>query len=101
LFININVLEITESMEDTGDLICFLLIRLSANATRSWLVDINNETLKPASWDELADEKPKLDSFSDITIYELHIRDFRSIVLGHSECFLSLFVNKNLERCFL
>jgi 1,4-alpha-glucan branching enzyme len=88
-------------MEDTGDLICFLLIRLSANATRSWLVDINNETLKPASWDELADEKPKLDSFSDITIYELHIRDFRSICLRHSECFISLFVNKNLERCFL
>ncbi|TVU04286.1 hypothetical protein EJB05_47148, partial [Eragrostis curvula] len=49
---------------------------LSANATRSWLVDINSETLKPASWDELADEKPKLDSFSDISIYELHIRDF-------------------------
>jgi pullulanase/glycogen debranching enzyme len=33
--------------------------------------------MKPPSWDELADEKPKLDSFSDITIYELHIRDFR------------------------
>ncbi|VAI70925.1 unnamed protein product [Triticum turgidum subsp. durum] len=49
---------------------------LSANGARTWLVDINNETLKPASWDELADEKPKLDSFSDITIYELHIRDF-------------------------
>ncbi|KQJ81407.1 pullulanase 1, chloroplastic [Brachypodium distachyon] len=49
---------------------------LSANGARTWLVDINNEALKPASWDELADEKPKLDSFSDITIYELHIRDF-------------------------
>ncbi|KAF0891634.1 hypothetical protein E2562_010618 [Oryza meyeriana var. granulata] len=49
---------------------------LSANGTRTWLVDINSETLKPASWDELSDEKPNLDSFSDISIYELHIRDF-------------------------
>uniref|UniRef100_A0ACD5V8C5 Uncharacterized protein n=1 Tax=Avena sativa TaxID=4498 RepID=A0ACD5V8C5_AVESA len=49
---------------------------LSANGERTWLVDINCETMKPPSWDELADEKPKLDSFSDITIYELHIRDF-------------------------
>ncbi|CAL5035685.1 unnamed protein product [Urochloa decumbens] len=49
---------------------------LSANGTRSWLVDINCETLKPPSWDALAAEKPKLDSFSDISIYELHIRDF-------------------------
>uniref|UniRef100_A0A0A9E174 Zpu1 n=1 Tax=Arundo donax TaxID=35708 RepID=A0A0A9E174_ARUDO len=49
---------------------------LSANGTRTWLVDINSETLKPPSWDKLVDEKPKLDSFSDISIYELHIRDF-------------------------
>ncbi|XP_066346642.1 pullulanase 1, chloroplastic-like isoform X1 [Miscanthus floridulus] len=49
---------------------------LSANSTRTWLVDINNETLKPLAWDGLAAEKPKLDSFSDISIYELHIRDF-------------------------
>ncbi|KAJ1270053.1 hypothetical protein BS78_06G025000 [Paspalum vaginatum] len=49
---------------------------LSANGTRTWLVDISSETLKPLSWDKLATEKPKLDSFSDISIYELHIRDF-------------------------
>nr|BAA09167.1 starch debranching enzyme precursor [Oryza sativa] len=49
---------------------------LSANGTRTWLVDINSETLKPASWDELSDEEPNLESFSDISIYELHIRDF-------------------------
>ncbi|KAL6841127.1 hypothetical protein ACP4OV_029096 [Aristida adscensionis] len=49
---------------------------LSANAARTWLVDINSESLKPAYWDKLVDEKPKLDSFSDISIYELHIRDF-------------------------
>ena len=57
------------------------LTRLSANGTRTWLVDINSETLKPPSWDKLAAEKPKLDSFSDISIYELHIRDFRLAVL--------------------
>uniref|UniRef100_A0A0D9W273 Glycosyl hydrolase family 13 catalytic domain-containing protein n=1 Tax=Leersia perrieri TaxID=77586 RepID=A0A0D9W273_9ORYZ len=49
---------------------------LSANGTRTWLVDINSETLKPPCWDELSDEKPNFDSFSDISIYELHIRDF-------------------------
>uniref|UniRef100_A0A0D9W272 Glycosyl hydrolase family 13 catalytic domain-containing protein n=1 Tax=Leersia perrieri TaxID=77586 RepID=A0A0D9W272_9ORYZ len=47
---------------------------LSANGTRTWLVDINSETLKPPCWDELSDEKPNFDSFSDISIYELHIR---------------------------
>lgn len=54
-----------------------ILTRLSANSTRTWLVDINNETLKPLAWDGLVAEKPRLDSFSDISIYELHIRDFR------------------------
>ena len=33
--------------------------------------------LKPDGWDNLADEKPILHSFSDISIYEMHIRDFR------------------------
>jgi pullulanase/glycogen debranching enzyme len=60
-----------------GSHCCVHSIRLSANGERTWLVDINCESMKPPSWDELADEKPKLDSFSDITIYELHIRDFR------------------------
>lgn len=31
----------------------------------------------PEGWANLGNEKPKLDSFTDIVIYELHIRDFR------------------------
>ncbi|XP_072957340.1 pullulanase 1, chloroplastic isoform X2 [Typha angustifolia] len=49
---------------------------LSSDGKRTWLVDLDSEKLKPANWDELADEKPCLLSFSDISIYELHIRDF-------------------------
>ncbi|WOL05804.1 pullulanase 1, chloroplastic isoform X2 [Canna indica] len=49
---------------------------LSSNGTRTWLVDLDSENLKPSGWDNLADEKPELLSFSDISIYELHIRDF-------------------------
>jgi pullulanase/glycogen debranching enzyme len=51
--------------------------RLSSNGKRTWLVDIKSEKLKPSSWDKLANEKPHLGSFADISIYELHIRDFR------------------------
>nr|CAD1844009.1 unnamed protein product [Ananas comosus var. bracteatus] len=49
---------------------------LSSDGKRTWLVDLDREDLKPAGWDELADQKPSLHSFSDVSIYELHIRDF-------------------------
>lgn len=49
---------------------------LSANGERSLFVDLNNGALKPEGWDSLAAEKPSLEAFTDITIYELHIRDF-------------------------
>ncbi|XP_038979468.1 pullulanase 1, chloroplastic isoform X2 [Phoenix dactylifera] len=49
---------------------------LSSNGKRTWLVNLDSENLKPEGWDKLADEKPGLLSFSDISIYELHIRDF-------------------------
>ncbi|XP_042406884.1 pullulanase 1, chloroplastic [Zingiber officinale] len=49
---------------------------LSSNGRRTWLVDLDSKNLKPVGWDKLADEKPELLSFSDISIYELHIRDF-------------------------
>ncbi|RWR74950.1 Glycoside hydrolase [Cinnamomum micranthum f. kanehirae] len=49
---------------------------LSADGERTLLVNLDSDSLKPQGWDELADEKPDLPSFSDITIYELHIRDF-------------------------
>ncbi|KAJ4972169.1 hypothetical protein NE237_005268 [Protea cynaroides] len=49
---------------------------LSPDGMRTLLVNLDCDTLKPEGWDGLADEKPILSSFSDISIYELHIRDF-------------------------
>ncbi|XP_073018670.1 pullulanase 1, chloroplastic isoform X2 [Primulina eburnea] len=49
---------------------------LSADGKRTLLVNLNSETSKPEGWDDLVDEKPDLLSFSDISIYELHVRDF-------------------------
>ncbi|KAH9326336.1 hypothetical protein KI387_006514, partial [Taxus chinensis] len=49
---------------------------IDENGERSLFVNLNDAALKPKGWDSLADEKPQLESFSDIVIYELHIRDF-------------------------
>ncbi|PIN04745.1 1,4-alpha-glucan branching enzyme/starch branching enzyme II [Handroanthus impetiginosus] len=49
---------------------------LSATGRRTLLVNLDSEALKPEAWDHLADEKPDVRSFSDISIYELHVRDF-------------------------
>ncbi|MBA0566593.1 hypothetical protein Golob_011400 [Gossypium lobatum] len=49
---------------------------LSADAKRTLFVNLHADDLKPEGWDELADMKPDILSFSDISIYELHIRDF-------------------------
>ncbi|MDG0817225.1 alpha-1,6-glucosidase domain-containing protein [Bdellovibrio svalbardensis] len=47
---------------------------LSMNGTMSQLIDVQASDLKPSGWDNL--QKPHLNSFKDIVIYELHIRDF-------------------------
>lgn len=49
---------------------------LSADGRRTFLLNIDSDELKPDGWDSLANEKPGLHSFSDISIYEMHIRDF-------------------------
>lgn len=49
---------------------------ISADGRRTLLADLNSESLKPEGWENLADEKPHLLSPSDISIYELHVRDF-------------------------
>ncbi|GAB2276821.1 Pullulanase 1, chloroplastic [Dionaea muscipula] len=49
---------------------------LSADGKRTLVVNLDSDLLKPEDWDKLADEKPELLSFSDISLYELHIRDF-------------------------
>ncbi|KAK3006114.1 hypothetical protein RJ639_016482 [Escallonia herrerae] len=49
---------------------------LSADGNRTLLVNLESDGLKPEGWDDLAVEKPDLLSFSEISIYELHVRDF-------------------------
>eukprot|EP00271_Cylindrocystis_brebissonii_P021887 TRINITY_DN8144_c0_g1_i1.p1 TRINITY_DN8144_c0_g1~~TRINITY_DN8144_c0_g1_i1.p1 ORF type:complete len:1104 (-),score=220.70 TRINITY_DN8144_c0_g1_i1:358-3669(-) len=49
---------------------------LSANGERSLFVNLNDSELKPHSWDTLSSQKPHLEVFNDISILELHIRDF-------------------------
>ncbi|XP_077244704.1 limit dextrinase isoform X2 [Tasmannia lanceolata] len=49
---------------------------ISSDGGHTLLVNLDCDTIKPEGWDGLADEKPNLSSFSDISIYELHIRDF-------------------------
>lgn len=49
-------------------------VSLSMNSTRSQFVDLaNDSSLEPASWPPT---KPALNSFNDISIYEVHVRDF-------------------------
>lgn len=50
-------------------------ISLAQNSTRSQMIDLNDSALMPEDW--LTYAKPDFgDAFEDITIYELHIRDF-------------------------
>lgn len=47
---------------------------LSTDSRKSQIVDMEDPALMPEGWGELA--KPALESPNDITIYELHVRDF-------------------------
>ncbi|MFB9994373.1 pullulanase-type alpha-1,6-glucosidase [Deinococcus oregonensis] len=49
-------------------------VALSLNSTRSILTDLNDPAQKPAGWEGL--KKPALRSVSDLSFYELHLRDF-------------------------
>lgn len=49
-------------------------VALTANSTFSRIVDLDDPATKPGGWDGLT--KPGLDAPEDITIYELHLRDF-------------------------
>ncbi|KAK4367082.1 hypothetical protein RND71_014962 [Anisodus tanguticus] len=49
---------------------------LSADGRRTLLVNLDSDDVKPDGWDNLQNEKPNLLSFSDVSIYELHVRDF-------------------------
>ena len=49
-------------------------VSLSRNSRRSHIVDLSSAALKPRGWDSL--RKPSLDAPEDISLYELHVRDF-------------------------
>ena len=49
-------------------------ISLSLNSQRSQIVDLSDPGLMPEGWLDL--DKPEQGSFEDISIYELHVRDF-------------------------
>jgi pullulanase-type alpha-1,6-glucosidase len=47
---------------------------LSMNSARSQIVDLRDPSLVPEGWQDL--EKPELTAPEDISIYEIHVRDF-------------------------
>jgi pullulanase len=49
-------------------------IDIALNGAKSRFTDLDSDETKPIGWDE--DTSPPLHSFSDMSLYELHIRDF-------------------------
>ncbi|SEA45726.1 pullulanase-type alpha-1,6-glucosidase [Microbulbifer marinus] len=49
-------------------------LSLSINSGKSQIVNLDDADLKPAGWDQL--HKPPLNNPEDISVYELHVRDF-------------------------
>ncbi len=49
-------------------------IDLAINGTKSRITDLDSDGTKPQDWDE--DRSPTLASVGDLSLYELHIRDF-------------------------
>ena len=49
-------------------------IDIALNGTKSRITDLDSDETKPAGWDE--DTSPPLRSLSDMSVYELHVRDF-------------------------
>ncbi|MEN4041328.1 MAG: pullulanase-type alpha-1,6-glucosidase, partial [Anaerolineaceae bacterium] len=49
-------------------------LSLAMNSARSQIVNLEHAGLKPTGWDELS--KPELGAPEDISLYELHVRDF-------------------------
>ena len=49
-------------------------IDIALNGTKSRITDLESDETKPEGWD--SHSSPPLRSFSDLSIYELHIRDF-------------------------
>ncbi|HTW80335.1 MAG TPA: pullulanase-associated domain-containing protein, partial [Terracidiphilus sp.] len=49
-------------------------IDIALNGTKSRITDLDSDETKPDGWDEST--SPSLRSFSDMSVYELHVRDF-------------------------
>jgi pullulanase len=49
-------------------------IDIALNGTKSRITDLESDESKPEGWDK--DASPPLRSFSDMSLYELHVRDF-------------------------
>ncbi len=49
-------------------------IDISVNGTKSRITNLDADSTMPRGWDH--SDSPRLQSFSDLSIYELHIRDF-------------------------
>ncbi|MFN8671989.1 MAG: pullulanase-type alpha-1,6-glucosidase [Candidatus Sericytochromatia bacterium] len=49
-------------------------LSLSANGEKSQIANLNDQHNMPEGWETY--EKPELNSFNDISLYELHMRDF-------------------------
>ena len=49
-------------------------IDIALNGTKSRITDLDSDETKPAGWDQI--KSPPLRDFSDMSLYELHIRDF-------------------------
>ena len=47
---------------------------LAVNSTRSQIVNLNDPALQPEGWNDL--NKPPLAAPEDVSVYELHVRDF-------------------------
>jgi len=47
---------------------------LALNGTKTRITDLDDESTKPAHWEET--RSPGLDSLSDFSVYELHVREF-------------------------
>lgn len=66
-------------------------LSLNANGQRSFVANLDSAALKPDGWDD--QRIPKLDSPTDIALYELHVRDFSAsdstVPAGHRGKFLA------------
>jgi len=49
-------------------------VSLSANSARSQIVDLSDDALAPPGWNDV--DKPPLAQPEDLSLYELHVRDF-------------------------